>query len=71
MGLGSRQQYLVSVNEHQVALLQLDGCFHGQDLQLLDGRTVEGPKKCLSAGEKKKSQSFFFLFHTSEHRFYD
>lgn len=58
----SREEYLVCINKHQVAFLQLDSRFHWEDLYLLDGGTIDWPQKCLSVGGKqKKEKKPFFL----------
>lgn len=51
--VANREEYLVSVDEHQVAFLQLHGGFHGEDLDLLDGRAIDWPEKRLSAGGRR------------------
>lgn len=53
--VASREQYLVSVDKHQVAFLQLHGGFHGEDLYLLDGRAIDWPEKGLSAGGRRRN----------------
>ena len=55
VGQRANRWYLVSVNEHHVALLQFQSGFHWEDLYLLDGRSVNWPEECLPAREKKRN----------------
>ena len=68
VGQRANRWYLVSVNEHHVALLQFQSGFHWEDLYLLDGRSVNWPEECLPAREKKKETHS--EFQKSESRFY-